>query len=336
MTPWVVWRLMEHRGLGNTEIEVSQVILGCGSFGGIGSAPEFFGQGTSKPEAFALMDAAWDAGITTFDTADAYGGGSSEMFIGEWLATKGAAVRDRIVIATKTYNPMDAGADDGLARGRIARQIDTSLSRLGVERVAMYLAHGFDTEVPLEETQSAFDELIRVGKIGAAGASNFTDAQLRDALDSSARMAQGRYEWVQNSFSLLDSGDAGSVLKRCQADGLGYTPFSPLAGGWLTGKYRRGQEPPAGSRMTLRPEPYEAYRTDTVFDALEGLEALAAEHGTTMTVLALSWALAQPGLTAIVIGPGRLDHLQPAIIAARSPLAPELANQISELFTWPS
>lgn len=327
---------MEHRRLGNTDIEVSRVILGCGSFGGIGSAPEFFGQGTSKHEAFALMDAAWDAGITTFDTADAYGGGSSEMFIGEWLATKAAAVRDRIVIATKTYNPMDDGADHGLSAARIARQIDASLARLGVERVAMYLAHAFDTEVPLEETQSAFDELIRVGKIRAAGASNFTDVQLGEALDSSARNAQRRYEWVQNSFSLLDRGDAASVLMRCEAEGLGYTPFSPLAGGWLTGKYRRGQAPPAGSRMTLRPEPYEAYRTDTVFDALEGLEALAGEHGTTMTVLALSWALAQPGLTAIVIGPGRLDHLQPAILATESPLTPELANQISELFSWPS
>ena len=327
---------MEHRRLGHTEIEVSQLILGCGSFGGIGSAPEFFGQGTPKPEAFRLMDAAWDVGITTFDTADAYGGGSSETFIGEWLATKGAAVRGRIVIATKTYNPMGDGADHGLSAARIARQIDASLARLGVDRVAMFLAHEFDTEVPLEETQSAFDELIRVGKIGAAGASNFTDDHLGAALDSSARNAQRRYEWVQNSFSLLDRGDAGSVLKRCQAEGLGYTPFSPLAGGWLTGRYRRGEAPPEGSRMTLRPAPYESYRTGTVFDALEGLEALAVEHGTTMTVLALSWALAQPGLTAIVIGPGRLDHLHPALVAAESPLTTELANQISELFSWPS
>ena len=327
---------MDQRRLGNSDIDVSRVILGCGSFGGIGTAPAFFGQGTSKHEAFALMDAAWDAGVTTFDTADAYGGGRSETFIGEWLATKGTAIRDRIVIATKTYNPMDDGADHGLSAARIARQLETSLTRLGVERVAMYLAHAFDPEVPLEETQSAFDELIRVGKIGAVGASNFTDAQLNEALDSSARATQGRYQWVQNSFSLLERGDASSVIKRCEAEGLVYTPFSPLAGGWLTGKYRRGQAPPAGSRMTLRPEPYEAYRTDAVFDALEGLEALAVEHGMTMTVLALSWALAQPGLTAIVVGPGRLDHLRPALVASESPLTPDLANHIAELFSWPS
>lgn len=327
---------MDHRRLGSTDIEVSRVILGCGSFGGIGSAPEFFGQGTSKTDAFAIMDAAWDAGITSFDTADAYGGGSSETFIGEWLATKGAAVRDRIVIATKTYNPMGSDADHGLAPQRVARQIDSSLARLGVERVAMYLAHDFDAVVPLEETAGAFDELIRAGKIGAAGASNFTDAQLGEALDSSARAGQGRYEWVQNSFSLLDRGDAGSVLKRCSAEGLGYTPFSPLAGGWLTGKYRRGEAPPAGSRMTQRPQPYEAYRSDRVFDALEALERLALAHGTTMAVLALSWALAQPGLTAIVIGPGRVEHLQPALVAAETPLPADLVNHISELFSWPS
>jgi aryl-alcohol dehydrogenase-like predicted oxidoreductase len=327
---------MEHRRLGGTAIEVSRVILGCGNFGGIGSAPAFFGQGTSKDEAFELMDAAWDAGITTFDTADAYGGGSSESFIGEWLAIKDASVRDRIVIATKTYNPMTDGEDHGLSAKRIFRQIDSSLARLGVDRVAMYLAHDFDPEVPLEETQAAFDELIRVGKIGAAGASNFTDAQLSEALESSARAGQGRYEWVQNSFSLLEQGDADGVLKRCQAEGLGYTPFSPLAGGWLTGKYRRGEAPPAGSRMTLRPEPYEAFRTDEVFGALGALEALAAERATTMAALSLSWALAQPGLTAIVIGPGRSEHLHPALVAAEAPMDPRLVNQISELFSWPS
>ncbi|MDP9463079.1 MAG: aldo/keto reductase, partial [Actinomycetota bacterium] len=292
----------------------------------------FFGQGTSKSDAFALMDAAWDAGITTFDTADAYGGGSSEAFIGEWLLTKDAAARDRIVIATKTYNPMTEDADNGLSPARIARQIDTSLCRLGVERVALYLAHAFDPEVPLEETQSAFDELVRAGKIGAAGASNFSDVQLSQALDS-ARTCQGRFEWVQNSFSLLERDDAGDVVPRCQAEGLGYTPFSPLAGGWLTGKYRRSQAPPPGSRMTLRPEPYEAYRTEAVFDALDSLDALAAELDTTMAVLALAWALAQPGVTAIVIGPNRVEHLQTALDAATSSITPDVLNHLSELFS---
>jgi aryl-alcohol dehydrogenase-like predicted oxidoreductase len=323
---------MDHPHLGRTGVTVSRVILGCGNFGGIGSAPAFFGRGTSKTDAFAIMDAAWDAGVTTFDTADAYGGGSSETFIGEWLDTKDAAVRDRIVIATKTYNPMADGADHGLSPQRVARQIDTSLARLGVERVALYLAHEFDPEVPLHETQAAFDALIEAGKIGAVGASNFSDAQLRAALNSSAANGQGRYEWVQNSFSLMERGDSDGVLARCRAEGLGYTPFSPLAGGWLTGKYRRGQEPPAGSRMTLRPEPYQAYGAAATFDALEALAAVAAAQGTTMATLALAWALAQPGLTAVVVGPNHVGHLQPAIDAAASTFTADLLEQITELF----
>jgi aryl-alcohol dehydrogenase-like predicted oxidoreductase len=329
---------MQHRRLGNTDVEVSLVILGCGSFGGIGSSPAFFGKGTSKDVAFAVMDSAWEAGITTFDTADAYGGGRSETFIGEWLATKSPDVGERIVIATKTFNPMhdgnpmDDGADSGLSQARINRQIDSSLARLGVERVAMYLAHEFDADVPVEESQAAFDALIACGKVGAVGASNFSDAQLGLALASSARHGQGRYEWVQNSFSLLERGDAEGVLVRCRAEGLGYTPFSPLAGGWLTGKYRRGQAPPPGSRMTLRPEPYGAYRTDAVFDKLEALEAVAVEQNTSMAVLALAWALAQPGLTAIVIGPNSVAHLQPALDAAAASIDQSVLDHISELF----
>ena len=150
-----------------SDIAVSQVVLGCGNFGGVGSSPAFFGQGIPRDEAFRIMDAAWELGVTTFDTADAYGGGRSETWIGEWLAEKGNPVRDAIAIQTKTFNPVSDGADHGLARTRILRQIDGSLARLGVERVALYLAHEFDPDVPQEETLRAFDELVRAGKIGA-------------------------------------------------------------------------------------------------------------------------------------------------------------------------
>src|SRR6478735_5177577 len=282
---------MDERHLGGSGASITRIILGCGNFGGIGSSPAFFGQGTSKLDAFRLLDTAWDGGITTYDTADAYGGGRSESFIGEWLATKGADVRDRIVIATKTFNPMDEGADHGLGRTRIQRQIDTSLSRLGVERVALYLAHDFDPDTPQEETLEALAGLPR-------------------------------YEWVQNGFSLLEQGDRETVFPVCREHGLGYTPFSPLAGGWLTGKYRRGEAPPTGSRMTLRPEPYEEYSSDRVFDALEALEREAAERGLSMASLALAWALAQPELTGIVVGPGRADHLAPAFEAMDISLSP--------------
>ncbi|HVA32097.1 MAG TPA: aldo/keto reductase, partial [Gaiellaceae bacterium] len=280
---------MERAYLGSTGICVSSVILGCGNFGGVGSAPAFFGRGETREEAFELMDAAWGAGITTFDTADAYGGGRSETWIGDWLRTKGQAVRDEIVLSTKTFNPMDEGSDRGLAPARVKRQLESSLRRLGVERVQMYLTHEPDPDVPVAETLGALDELVREGKVAAVGASNVDGAQLREALGAAAGT---RYGWVQNSYSLLDREAEREVLPLCAAEGLGFTPFSPLAGGWLTGKYRRDRTPPAGSRMTLRPEPYEHLRTDATFAALEELERLAAERGTSGAALALAWLLA--------------------------------------------
>jgi aryl-alcohol dehydrogenase-like predicted oxidoreductase len=300
---------MERAYLGGTGIRVSRIILGCGNFGGIGSAPAFFGKGETRDEAFALMDAAWEAGITTFDTADAYGGGRSETWIGDWLRTKDATVRDEIVLSTKTFNPMEEGADHGLAPARVARQVETSLERLGVDRVSMFLTHAWDADVPIAETAGALDELVAAGKIGAYGLSNVDGVQLREAL------AAGSFGWVQNSYSLLDRDPEADVLPLCDEHGLGFTPFSPLAGGWLTGKYRRGEPPPVGSRMTMRPEPYEHLRTDEVFDRLEGLEQEASERGTTMPRLAVEWLLAKSLVTAVIIGPRRVEHLAAVLTA---------------------
>src|SRR6266540_7525309 len=173
---------MDYRRLGSTGLRISRLGLGCGNFGGVGSAPAFFGMGETEAQAFEIMDAAWEAGITTFDTADAYGGGRSESWIGDWLRTKGAEVRDRIVLSTKTFNPMDEGEDRGLAPARVRRQLESSLRRLGVERVDMYLTHAPDPDVPVAETLGMLDELVRAGKIGAVGASNTGGAQLREAL----------------------------------------------------------------------------------------------------------------------------------------------------------
>jgi aryl-alcohol dehydrogenase-like predicted oxidoreductase len=290
---------MERAYLGG--VPVTRIILGCGNFGGVGSSPAFFGRGETTEQAFALMDAAWDAGITTFDTADAYGGGRSETAIGQWIAARRP---DGLVLTTKTFNPMDEGADHGLAPARIARQLESSLERLGVERVDLYLCHDWDPDVPIAETAGALDELVAAGKIGAYGLSNVDGAQLRDAL------AAGAFRWVQNSYSLLDRAAEREVLPLCLEHGLGFTPFGPLAGGWLTGKYRRDAPAPAGSRMTLRPEPYEHLRNDDVYDALERLESLGDP-----ATQALAWLLAQPGVTAVVVGPRRPEHLAPAFAA---------------------
>jgi aryl-alcohol dehydrogenase-like predicted oxidoreductase len=316
--------MMQRAYLGATGIRVSRIILGCGNFGGIGSAPAFFGGGESREQAFAIMDAAWEAGITTFDTADAYGGGRSETFIGEWLRTKGPDVRDEIVLSTKTFNPMEEGADHGLRPERVRRQLESSLRRLGVERVPMFRTHAWDEDVPIAETAGVLDELRAEGKLGAYGLSNVDAQELR------AARAVGDFGWVQNSYSLLDREDEDEVLPLCAELGLGFTPFSPLAGGWLTGKYRRGEALPDGSRMTMRPEPYAHLRDDRIFDALEALERLAVTSGTTPAALALAWLLADPRVTGVVVGPRRPEHLEPALAALGADIHRETIERLFE------
>lgn len=309
---------IERRRLGRAELTVPRVALGCGNFGGVGSAPELFGQGLAEDEAFALMDAAFEAGIDHFDTADAYGGGRSERMIGSWIRTRGV----RPTLTTKTFNPMDAGEDHGLAPERIVRQLASSLERLGVDHVDVYLAHEFDPAVPLADTLGAFEELLGAGRIGAYGVSNFDAAQLRAALAAGVPAA------VQNEHSLLARGDEAEVLPLCEREQVAYLVFSPLAGGWLTGKYRRGEAFPIGSRMTQRPEPYTGFLSDGTFDRLARLERLAMEWERSMTGLALAWLLADPRVTQVVIGPGRPEHLTPVREALERPLSPGEVEEV--------
>jgi aryl-alcohol dehydrogenase-like predicted oxidoreductase len=324
---------MEHRALGTTGIEVSRIALGCGNFGGIGSAPAFFGQGESEEEAFALMDAAWELGITLFDTADAYGGGRSEQAIGRWLARRGPDVRERIVLSTKVFHSVEGDpADRGLAPDRIRRQIDGSLARLGVDRVDLYLIHAPDPETSIGDTLETLDGLVRAGKVGAIGASNVSAAELEEALRTSEERGLPRFDWVQNSYSLLERDDEADVLPLCARHGLGYTPFSPLAGGWLTGKYRRGEPYPAGSRMTLRPEPYREIEHEGTFAALAALDEAARPRGVNMATLALAWLLGDDRVTSVVVGPRRPEHLEPALAALQLDLTPEERDEIGALF----
>jgi aryl-alcohol dehydrogenase-like predicted oxidoreductase len=295
------------------------VALGCGNFGGVGSAPELFGQGLTEDEAFALMDSAWDQGLDHFDTADAYGGGRSERMIGRWMHTRGV----RPTITTKTFNPMDAGADRGLAPERIMRQIASSLDRLGVDQVDVYLAHEFDHDVPLGDTFDAFEELAGAGRIRAYGVSNFDASQLAAAVEAGVPQA------VQNERSLLARGDEAAVLPLCEREQVAYMVFSPLAGGWLTGKYRRGEPFPAGSRMTQRPGPYVPFVSDPTFDQLERIAERAGSDGRTMAGLALAWLLADPRVTQVVVGPGRPEHLEPVREALERPLDPAEREELA-------
>ena len=302
--------LPAQRSLGRSGLTISRIALGCGNFGGVGSAPEFFGRGLSEDQALALMDAAWELGITHFDTADAYGGGRSELSIGRWISSRG--IRPRLT--TKTYNPVRAGGDHGLRPERIRRQLSASLDRLGVGHVELYLAHEFDPEVPLPESLGALDQAQAEGTILAYGVSNFDAPQLADAL------AAGTPQAIQNSHSLLARDDEREILPLCAQREVAYLAFSPLAGGWLTGKYRRGESFPAGSRMTQRPEPYSALVTGRTFDALDRLQAMASARGISLAGLALAWLLADKRVTQVVIGPGRPEHLAPVGEALSQPL----------------
>ncbi len=294
------------------------MVLGCGNFGGIGSAPAFFGRGETLEQALELMDAAWEAGLTWFDTADAYGGGRSETYIGEWIRTRRPT---GLRLTTKTFNPLDEGGDRGLAPARVRRQIDTSLRRLGVERVDLYLAHDWDPDVPVAEVAGVFEELVAAGKIGAYGLSNVEGVQLQEAL------AAGAFAAVQNSYSLLEREAEREVLPLCAANGVAFQAFSPLAGGWLTGKYRRDAPAPDGSRMTMRPAPYEHLRDDRVYEALEALE----RRGDPAT-LALAWLLGDERVS-VVLGPRRPEHLQPALAALANPLSPTERSELSALLS---
>jgi aryl-alcohol dehydrogenase-like predicted oxidoreductase len=263
------------------------------------------------------MDAAWEAGITWFDTADAYGGGRSETYIGEWIRSRRP---EGLRITTKTFNPMDEGQDHGLAPDRVRRQVDTSLQRLGVERVDLYLAHAPDPDVPYAELAGVFEELVVAGKVGAYGLSNVDGAQLRAALEV------GGFAAVQDSYSLLDREVEEEVLPLCAEHGLWFQVHSPLMGGWLTGKYRRDSPAPEGSRMTLRSAPYEHLRTDAVYDALESLE----RRGDPAT-LAFAWLLADERVS-VVLGPRRPEQLEPAFAALADPLLPSDRQAIGDEF----
>ena len=320
---------MERRRLGRTRLELSRIGLGCGNFGGIGSAPELFGRGESREQAFELMDAAWAAGVTFFDTAASYGGGRSERWVGEWRAARHVPV----VLSTKVYWSVSGDPSDrGLSYERILREIDGSLSRLGVDAVDMYLTHEPDPETPIEQTLRALDELVQSGKVRAVGASNVDAGQLEEALETSERLGLTRFEWVQNEFSLLRRGPESAVLQLCEREQLGFTPFSPLAGGWLTGKYGPDGRYPSGSRMTMRPDPYRDLETARTFAALEAFVVAAETWGVEPATLAVAWVLAHPGVTAVVVGPRRPEQLASALAASDLSLTQQERDGLTELF----
>ena len=301
---------MEYRAFGRTGMRVSVLGLGCGGFGGIGSAPELFGKGEDKSTAFALMDRARDAGINYFDTADSYGGGVSETIIGAWI--KERKVRDKLVLSTKVFYAIAEGPSDrSLSRRHITQAIEGSLRRLQTDYLDLYVIMEPDPSTPVGETLQTMNDLMHAGKVRHIGASNISAPQLRESLAASDQLGVHRYQSVQNGYSLLERAIEDEVLPLAVKERMAVTPFSPTSGGLLTGKYRRAEPPPAGSRVDLRPQPYQHLMTRRTFEAIDALRAAAAERGLETGTLALAWVLSHPSVTSALIGPRTVDQFKP-------------------------
>lgn len=316
---------MEYRKLGNTGVSVSAIALGCGSFGGIGSNPALFGQGADSDEAGRIMDRSVDLGINCFDTSNCYGGGASEEMIGHWLHAKGSAVRDQILIATKVHHRVGPGVNDyGLSRRHIMQQVDQSLRRLQVDYIDMYLVHDSDPRTSLEETLRTLDDLVRAGKVRYLGVDGFPAWMIMKSLAVSERLNLNAFQWVEESFSLIDRRLEKEVLPLCVDQGLSVMPFSPLGAGILSGKYRPGEQAPDGSRVALSSDVFANVLSDEIYRDLEVLRGVADRLGTTCAAVSLAWILRLPSGMAPILGARRLGHLD--VVAEALRILPTLSS----------
>jgi aryl-alcohol dehydrogenase-like predicted oxidoreductase len=292
-----------------TERDLDRIVFGCGNFGGIGSAPGLRGAGDSEDQALRLLDHARRLGLRRFDTANTYGGGASEKMLGKWLRAQGASFLRGAQIATKVGNPHGCPpGETPLSRAQIARHLDQSLRRLGVERIDLYYSHEFDRGTPLDETLEAMTRAVDAGKIARFGVSNASLADLKAVAALAGGSLAACFGYVQNEYNLLATEDVWSLIPYCADHGLRYTAFSPLAGGMLTGKYRFGAAPPSGSRLAQAPEACAAYLNAESFAAIEGLRRSAAARGETMASAALRFVLDTPGVDGLIIAPRRIEH----------------------------
>jgi len=281
-------------------------ILGCGTFGGIGGSPHLVGRGLDESSAFATMDEAVGLGITLFDTAESYAGGASETMIGRWLVDRDSAVADRVRLATKVAPPDVNGSGGRFDATFLEEKFSGSLQRLGVDTVEFLLTHEPDDGTPIEETLEGLEAIRASGRCRYVGACNVDAGQLTAALDAAGRLGISGFQVVQNGYSLLEPRDDRAVRSICAERDLAFTPFSPLAGGALTGKYRRDVTPPPNSRMALRPDGVDELLTPAVYDAIDRLRSDAeSRHAVDCGALALAWLLHHRDVTAVVTGPAR-------------------------------
>ena len=321
---------MEHVRFGRTGLRVSRLCLGTMTFG----------YQCDDETSFAIMDAAYDAGITFFDTADVYplGGppetiGRTEEVIGEWMR-RGDRSRDDIILATKCFGRSGPQSwDRGNNRKNIMRAIDASLRRLGTDYVDLYQIHFYDPNVHIDETLHAMHDLVTVGKVRYIGCSNTMAYQLARSIGRSELHGISRFESVQPRYNMLFRENERELLPLCAEDDIAVIPYNPLAAGMLTGKHRPGT-PTEGTRFTLGRSQdlyQQRYWHDRMFESVEQIRAVAEDAGTPMTTLAIQWVLANPAITSPIVGASRPEQLAASVAAVESPLDPDVKERLDDL-----
>ncbi len=303
---------MEYRTLGRTGCSVSTLALGTMTFG----------NETDEETSHAQLDRFVEVGGNLVDTADVYSRGVSEEIIGRWLAKRPAEVRDQVVLATKGRFATGSGPNAaGLSRRHLDRALDASLRRLGVEAVDLYQVHSWDPITPLDETLRFLDDAVRAGKIHYVGLSNFTGWQLQKAVDIADFRGLSRPVTLQPQYSLLTREIEWEIVPACQSEGLGLLPWSPLGGGWLTGKYQRDERPTGATRLGEDPERgVEAYdrrnKVERTWAVVDEVRAVAAERGAGMAQVALAWLADRPAVSSVILGARTVEQLDDNLGAA--------------------
>jgi len=308
---------MKHIFFGSTGLKVSELCLGCMTFG----------RESRKDLSFQMMDTFYEQGGNFFDTADVYGRGTSELILGKWLQNK---PREEVVIATKVRGAMgDDPNNVGLSRKHILNAVDASLTRLGLDYIDLYQVHMWDSATPLEETLSTLNQLVLSGKVRYIGASNFTGWQLQKAVDLSRQHSWEGFVSLQPLYNLLDRELEWELLPLCRNEGIATMIWSPLRGGWLSGKYSQEMEaPPEDTRVKQASEQgwsesWDAYANERTWRILDVLRKIADELDRSVAQISLRWLMQRPGVTAPIIGASKMRHLKDNLGAADFALSDE-------------
>jgi aryl-alcohol dehydrogenase-like predicted oxidoreductase len=320
---------MQYRYLGRTGLKVSELCLGAMTFG----------RESSEEVSYQMLDCFVEEGGNFIDTANVYSHGVSEEILGRWLKDKG---RDDFIIATKVRFSMGSGPNDlGLSRKHILSAIEASLRRLNTDYIDLYQVHMWDPGTPLEETLEVLNQLVSAGKVRYLGASNYAGYQLQKAVDLSRARGWEPFSCLQPLYNLLDRSFEWELLPVCEAEGVGVIPWSPLRGGWLSGKYRRGMDgPPPDTRIEEAAkqgwsESWDAYATERTWQVVDTLLAVATQVEKSPAQVALNWLLQKPTITAPILGARTISHLEDNLGATGWALTPEQVARLDQASALP-